>query len=110
MSRRTFSNGVRIIPPPKVSGVYNPSSVGTKFGDVAYIPGTGPEGKTCKQCQHIAHSSNASKWARCYKVVDMTGRELRTLSLIPLWTPACKYFVQREDKDKPWLKDLGEDD
>lgn len=59
------------------------------------IPGTGPEGKTCRDCVHYTHKDNvAGTYPKCGKNrARWTGGRG---SDILARAPACKYFEQPE--------------
>jgi len=73
-----------------------------KYGDVAYVPGTGPVGKTCDDCCKIVHSRGAKISGRCQAAAALRFTDLTEVGYIVRSTPACKYFVQREEGDRPW--------
>lgn len=61
----------------------------------AALPGTGPEGKTCRDCQHKKTMSNtgAKSWIKCELMraawTHGPGTDIRASS------PACRRFVQK---------------
>ena len=77
---------------------------------MAYLPGTGPDGKTCGDCQYRGYyrESKHEKWSvalqmnirRRYKTGScemfrkLSGRHGDTVKKI--W-PACKYFEQKNN-------------
>lgn len=69
------------------------------YGGMAHFAATGPEGKTCRMCEHWLSEGHAAsgilKPARCDKFRQMTGKRGEA---IPHSAHACKYFVEN---DKP---------
>lgn len=61
-----------------------------KRGDYAYIPGSGPADKRCKDCDaiHVVSKRNG----KCHVAAKMRGRSVLTLETIPLDTAACKFY------------------
>lgn len=78
-------------------GVYNLSDV-NKFGDIAYIPGTGPEGAQCAGCAGCAFIAH-SRGAEAARLRNVT---LDDVGYIDRGTSACKYFAPRPEGVKPW--------
>lgn len=71
-----------------------PATRGTKPNGYAQPPGTGPAGKTCRQCQHYAHQSGvAGSYPKCglARASWTGGRGSDILAR----SPACRLF---EDK------------
>lgn len=64
-----------------------------KRGDFAYIPGSGPGDKYCRQCGHIKLVSE--KNGRCYKAAELRRTSILNLETIPLHSQACKFFGER---------------
>jgi hypothetical protein len=50
-------------PAPVPAGV--PKRRKTKLNGYAAAPGSGPEGETCKTCQHYTHRSRAKNYRKC---------------------------------------------
>jgi hypothetical protein len=89
--------------PIRDSGLY--SHTGTaKFGDVAYIPASGPAGKSCDDCVAMRHSRGAKVYGRCLKAAELRRLQLDEIGYIDRATPACKFFAIRPEGMKPWPK------
>lgn len=63
-----------------------------KTGDTAYFPGTGPEEKSCFECDHWYCPRTAG---RCRKAAEMRRVSVMTLEPIDKYTVACKFFTLR---------------
>jgi hypothetical protein len=62
----------------------------------AGIPGTGPQGKTCKDCAHYYLQKMANTYRKCYLTrKNWTGGRG---SDIKASAPACSYFAPEEKK------------
>lgn len=72
-----------------------------KAPGMAYFPGTGPEGKYCRDCEHCGDlSAKRGKWSvtiadACAKAKEITGRvDHGGIST----NRACKYFVAKDEQ------------
>ena len=61
-------------------------------GDFAYMPGTGPEARFCRDCVFILA---AQKTGKCAKAAELRHSFTARMKPIPLMTRACKYFEAR---------------
>lgn len=63
----------------------------------AHFAGTGPDGKTCRMCEHWKSEGYAAsgilKPVRCTKYQQLTGKPG---SAVPHSAPVCKYFSENE--------------
>lgn len=57
-------------------------------GTTAYFPGTGPAGRTCKDCAHFAPHRQRSRWGWC----GWARRRIRQARPIRDYLESCKYF------------------
>lgn len=64
-----------------------------KRGDYAYIPGSGPEDKHCKDCGAVKVVSKTN--GRCHKAAELRRISILKLETIPLISRACRYFEER---------------
>jgi len=74
------------------SGIRNVSGV-SKYGCYAYLPGTGPSSRSCRDCFFARNKSGErapdNKNAWCVKYSEMKGRKG---SSIAQNSRSCKYF------------------
>jgi hypothetical protein len=65
---------------------------------MAYWAGSGPEGKTCRECRNLGKAqystSGMLKATKCDKYTELSYREGKA---IPYDSRACKYFIQSEN-------------
>jgi hypothetical protein len=75
---------------------------------MAFFAWTGPEGETCKSCQHwdrpehLPGGKAAAQLAYpCLKARELANRARRSgrLPAVPAATPACRYFETRHRGD-----------
>jgi hypothetical protein len=64
---------------------------------MAFFAGTGPFGKQCKHCKHLAYrriaaSGNSYPWGGCAMFKRLTGHDGPP---VPKESEACKYFEQK---------------
>ncbi len=66
-----------------------------KFGGYAYIPGTGPKDKKCRDCAHFWEKG--VKY-RCQKWKQLAGKGCAISACPPInkYEAACKYFDEPE--------------
>lgn len=95
-------------------GIHNGYGV-TKFGDVAYLPGSGPVDKHCSGCHFMVHSRGAKTYGKCEKVAIIRRFENGILDVKYIYrgTRACKFFEPRPEGERPWkryddLRDVGD--
>lgn len=70
--------------------LFNPRK-GPKPSGYAAPPGTGPQGETCKTCQHIERISYAKTYLKCGKFAAQThGKKTDILAS----SPACRLWEQ----------------
>jgi hypothetical protein len=77
---------------------------GTPIG-MAYWAGTGPDGKTCRECVNYVfngYGSRRLKRGPCQRFINLTGIESHN---IPFDTASCKEFIQ--NPKPPTIKDQG---
>jgi hypothetical protein len=97
------------MPSPLTSNIPNANSTKPIHGDIptfkgmAHFAGTGPEGKTCRECEHWQWNSRRSESgapqpASCAKWKQLMGSP-RDGMAIPHSAKACKYFFPRPAKD-----------
>lgn len=58
----------------------------------AYFGGTGPAGKSCKDCLLLNKSPRSTKYGNCSKYSELMNGD--PAPQIPLSAHACKYFEQ----------------
>ena len=73
---------------------------------MAHFAGTGPGGKTCRECRHWAPASGLTKHSyganrelkahRCLKRSALMRAGLKDVPLVPSRAAACKYFKLSE--------------
>lgn len=78
---------------------------------MAYFAGTGPDGKTCKDCEHRGYYRQSEKWSeerncwvtnsyrvqKCAQFKSMTGRHGADVAAD---CRACKYFQQKSKDNR----------
>ena len=74
-----------------------------QHGGYAHFPGTGPEGKACKACEHSAPKPRSTKFI-CLKWIELMypngGGSRQKAGEIDLGSPACKYFKEKDHKGR----------
>lgn len=58
----------------------------------AYFPGSGPNGKTCRDCTHLVMVPRDRKKWYCQKWISLSSLGAKKVLPIPPETLACKYF------------------
>jgi hypothetical protein len=83
----------------------NEDSIRKTFGGMAHFAGTGPEGKTCRECIHWAYKrdgyhaksgkhANMIKPQRCLRYSQLS--QGKAGEAVPAQASACKYFEQSD--------------
>lgn len=69
-----------------------------KFGGYAHFPGTGPDGKQCRDCAHMQEAGTrkrvCAEWARLMQE-EGPPKSWRSIDSA---ASACKYFAQAEKR------------
>ena len=95
-----------MIPLTKAFGEIDDLAARTPPG-MAHFPGTGPKGRTCRECEHYSnegryiagsptHAKGELKLGRCKKYRRMMGNRYSGLTFRHN-TPSCKYFSEAEN-------------
>lgn len=62
------------------------------FGCYAHFPGTGPAGKTCSSCRHLAKGKFCMKWVSLMtRPTQRTNTVPKPTAISPM-TQACKFY------------------